>query len=227
MAMLFPGRAADVATSMLAEGRQSGCLPRWPYANQQTNVMVGDPAAPMLASTFALGARGFDARQALRAFVPAARTGPATRPTGTTTSARRSRSTCALGYIPHELSVDVIEHLSRGAAPAVARELLFRTPRTEQHSELTPRFHVGDRVRGRNIHPTTHTRMPRYTRGKTGVVERDRGVFPLPDREYVSGEPKPQHVYLIHFTARELWGEEASAHDALYIDMWEDYLEPA
>jgi nitrile hydratase beta subunit len=110
---------------------------------------------------------------------------------------------------------------------AVARELLFRTPRTEQDIELTPRFHIGDRVRGRNIHPTTHTRMPRYTRGKTGVVERDRGVFNLPDSEGVSGEPKPQHVYLIRFTARELWGEDAPAYDALYIDMWEGYLEPA
>ena len=111
--------------------------------------------------------------------------------------------------------------------PAVARELLSRTPRTEQHIELTPRFHVGDRVRGRNINPTTHTRMPRYTRCKTGVVERDRGVFNLPDSEHVSAEPKPQHVYLIHYTAQELWGEEASTHDSLYIDMWEDYLEAA
>jgi nitrile hydratase subunit beta len=111
--------------------------------------------------------------------------------------------------------------------PAVARELLFKTPKTEQHIELTPRFRVGDRVRGRNIHPTTHTRMPRYTRGKTGVVARDRGVFILPDSEQESAEPKPQHVYLIHFTAHELWGERTSAHDSLYIDMWEDYLEPA
>ena len=111
--------------------------------------------------------------------------------------------------------------------PAVARELLFKTPQTEQDIALTPRFRVGDRVRGRNLHPTTHTRMPRYTRGKTGVVERDRGVFNLPDSEHVSAEPKPEHVYLIRFTARELWGEEASARDSLYIDMWEDYLEPA
>jgi len=111
--------------------------------------------------------------------------------------------------------------------PAVARELLFRTPQTEQDIELTPRFHVGDRVRGQNIHPTTHTRMPRYTRGKIGVVERDRGVFILPDSEQVSVEPKPQHVYLIHYTAPGLWGEEAPGHDSLYIDMWEDYLEPA
>ncbi len=111
--------------------------------------------------------------------------------------------------------------------PAVARELLFRSPQTEQDIELTPKFHVGDRVRGRNIHPTTHTRMPRYTRGKTGVVERDRGVFNVPDSEQVSVEPKPQHVYLIHYTADELWGEEEFPHDSLYIDMWEDYLEPA
>ena len=73
--------------------------------------------------------------------------------------------------------------------PAVARELLFRTPQTEQDIELTPRFHVGDRVRGQNIHPTTHTRMPRYTRGKTGVVERDRGVFHVPDREHAWASP--------------------------------------
>ena len=69
LAMLFPRRAADVASSLLADARESGCLPRWPYANQQTNVMVGDPAAPILASTFALGARRFDTRAALRALV--------------------------------------------------------------------------------------------------------------------------------------------------------------
>jgi nitrile hydratase len=111
--------------------------------------------------------------------------------------------------------------------PAVARELLLRTPKTEKDIELAPRFRVGDQVRGRNINPATHTRMPRYTRGMTDVVERDRGVFNLPDHEQRSSDPKPQHVYLIRFTARELWGEEVSARDSLYIDMWEDYLEPA
>ena len=69
--------------------------------------------------------------------------------------------------------------------------------------------------------------MPRYTRSKMGVVERNRGVFNLPDSEGVSAEPKPQHVYLIRYTADELWGEEASTNSSLYIDMWEDYLEPA
>jgi nitrile hydratase len=69
--------------------------------------------------------------------------------------------------------------------------------------------------------------MPRYTRGRIGVVERDRGVFPLPEREVYFLDPKPQHVYLVRFTARELWGETASARDSSYIDMWEDHLEPA
>ena len=111
--------------------------------------------------------------------------------------------------------------------PAAAGELLLRSTKTEQDIDLAPRFHVGDRVLGRNIHPATHTRMPRYTRGKTGVVERDRGVFNLPDVEEGSADAKPQHVYLIHYTGRELWGADAHAHDSLYIDMWEDYLEPA
>ena len=91
--------------------------------------------------------------------------------------------------------------------PAVARELLFRTPREERDIALTPRFHVGDRVRGRNIHPTTHTRMPRYTRGRTGVVDHMRGVFNLPDREHGAGEPKPQHG--AHFSVRgQVQGEQ-------------------
>lgn len=111
--------------------------------------------------------------------------------------------------------------------PAEAREISFRTFLTELEVDIAARFQVGEDVRGRNRHPTTHTRMPRYTRGKTGVVERDRGVFALPDNEVYFLDPKPQHVYLIRFTARELWGEVASAHDSLYIDMWEDYLEPA
>src|SRR6185436_9797620 len=37
------------------------------------------------------------------------------------------------------------------------------------------RFTIGDRVRARNIHPVTHTRLPRYVRGHAGVVERVQG----------------------------------------------------
>jgi predicted alpha-1,2-mannosidase len=109
MAMLFPKRAADVATSMLADARESGCLPRWPYANQHTNVMVGDPTAPMIASTYALGARRFDAREALRALVRGADTSCHTE-NGDYTQREALTEYLSLGYVPHELSVDSVTH---------------------------------------------------------------------------------------------------------------------
>jgi nitrile hydratase beta subunit len=111
-------------------------------------------------------------------------------------------------------------------SPAEASDLPFRTFKSELEIEVIPRYQVGDPVRGRNMNPETHTRMPRYTRGKNGVVQRDRGVFALPDTKEYNLDPRPQHVYLIRFEARELWGEVAPAQDSLYIDMWEDYLEP-
>ena len=88
-------------------------------------------------------------------------------------------------------------------------------------------FRVGERVRARNINPVTHTRLPRYARGKVGTVDRDHGVFVFPDANaHFLGE-KPQHVYSVRFEARELWGEQASRRDSVYIDMWDEYLAPA
>jgi nitrile hydratase beta subunit len=91
---------------------------------------------------------------------------------------------------------------------------------------VTPRFKVGQRVRGRNINPVGHTRLPRYARGKLGVIDRDHGVFVFPDTNaHFLGE-KPQHVYSVRFAARELWGDQAAPQDSVYVDMWDDYLEP-
>jgi nitrile hydratase subunit beta len=88
-------------------------------------------------------------------------------------------------------------------------------------------FRVGQNVRARNINPPTHTRLPRYARGKTGVVVRDHGIFVFPDTNAIFRGEKPQHLYSVHFTARELWGEQAKPKDSVYLDMWDDYLEPA
>jgi len=89
-----------------------------------------------------------------------------------------------------------------------------------------PRFQVGAQVRARNINPVGHTRLPRYARGKLGTIDRHHGAFVFPDTNaHFLGE-KPQHVYSVRFAARELWGDEASPRDAVYIDMWDDYLEP-
>ena len=93
--------------------------------------------------------------------------------------------------------------------------------------EAVARFQMGQRVRARNMHPAGHTRLPRYARGKMGVIERDHGVYVFADTNVYGLGEKPQHVYSVRFSARELWGEQASPRDAVYIDMWDDYLEPA
>ncbi|HMU26791.1 MAG TPA: GH92 family glycosyl hydrolase [Solirubrobacterales bacterium] len=72
LAMIEPRRAADIAASLLRMEKQGGCLPRWPYATQNSNVMNGDPSSPIIATIHALGVRGFDARDALRAMVKGA-----------------------------------------------------------------------------------------------------------------------------------------------------------
>jgi nitrile hydratase subunit beta len=89
------------------------------------------------------------------------------------------------------------------------------------------RFKAGQRVRARNIHPTGHTRLPRYARGKLGTIHLHHGVHVFPDTNADSLGEKPQHLYSVRFTARELWGEQASSRDAVYLDMWDDYLERA
>jgi len=96
-----------------------------------------------------------------------------------------------------------------------------------RQAAVSPRFAVGQQVRARNINPIGHTRLPRYARAKFGTIDRDHGVFIFPDTNaHYLGE-KPQHVYSVRFPARELWGEQAKPQDAVYLDMWDDYLEPA
>ncbi len=92
---------------------------------------------------------------------------------------------------------------------------------------VKPHFHAGQRVRARNINPVGHTRLPRYARGKLGTVDRDHGVYVCPDTIAHSADENPQHVYSVRFTAQELWGDQASPRDSVYLDLWDDYLEPA
>lgn len=92
---------------------------------------------------------------------------------------------------------------------------------------VAPRFKVGQNVRARNIHPVGHTRLPRYARGKLGTVQKHHGAFVFPDTNAHFAGEKPQHVYSVRFSARELWGDEASSRDAVYLDLWDNYLESA
>jgi nitrile hydratase len=98
---------------------------------------------------------------------------------------------------------------------------------TRVDSEIPARFKVGDRVTTLNINPVTHTRLPRYVRGKTGTVVLLHGVFSFNDTNAHGQGLKPQHVYTVSFAAGELWGPHASAHDTMRIDLFDAYLEPA
>jgi nitrile hydratase len=94
-------------------------------------------------------------------------------------------------------------------------------------ASVPPRFKSGEHVIARNIHPLGHTRLPRYARGRRGVIDRDHGVFIFPDTNAMTRDRKPQHCYSVRFAARELWGPEASARDGVYADLWDDHLDPA
>jgi nitrile hydratase len=50
-------------------------------------------------------------------------------------------------------------------------------------------------------------------------------VFLLPDTNAHGGPDKPQHVYGVRFAARELWGDDAAARDAVYVDVFDEHLE--
>lgn len=94
-------------------------------------------------------------------------------------------------------------------------------------AEVAPRFKRGDPVRVRNHHPSTHTRLPGYLRGRVGVIDLDHGVFAFPDTHAHGLGDKPQHCYSVHFSAREVWGATAHERDTLRVDLFDDYLDPA
>ena len=131
-----------------------------------------------------------------------------------------------------ELATGVVQTTSGSrAAPlppeAVPTIVQRGAPADRQTGRLTPRFKPGDRVVARNLNPSGHTRLPRYVRGKHGVIDRVRGTFVYPDTNAHGGGEQPQPVYCVRFDARELWGPTALARNSLYLDLWEDYLENA
>jgi nitrile hydratase subunit beta len=111
--------------------------------------------------------------------------------------------------------------------PAQVPSMLRAGALAARDVQAAPRFHRGQPIRTCNINPPGHTRLPRYARAKHGTIEHDHGVYVFPDTTAHFAGEKPQHVYSVRFTARELWGEQASSRDSVHLDLWDDYLEPA
>ena len=107
-------------------------------------------------------------------------------------------------------------------APAFKRGGSYR-----REVAAAPAFRVGERVRARNLNPAGHTRLPRYVRGRAGVVERWHGAHVFPDVHAHGGGEDPRHLYAVRFAACELWGPDAPGGDSVSLDLWEPYLERA
>jgi len=110
-------------------------------------------------------------------------------------------------------AADVPKSLSRGS---------FSRP-----AQAAARFKPGDLVRTRIIHPATHTRLPRYARGRTGIIEALRGCHVFPDTVAIGKGENPQWLYTVLFEGRELWGEDTDPTLKVSIEAFEPYLEPA
>ena len=82
---------------------------------------------------------------------------------------------------------------------------------------------AGDRVRTRELNPPTHIRLPRYVRGRRGVVDRDHGVFVFPDTHAHGEGENPEHVYAVRFEGSTLFGEGAEPGFAVHVDLFESY----
>jgi nitrile hydratase subunit beta len=106
--------------------------------------------------------------------------------------------------------------------PRVMRRGSFGRP-----AQAPARFNIGDSVRAVNIHPKSHTRLPRYVRGHVGMVERVHGAHVFPDTVVAGKGEDPQWLYTVRFDARELWGPDADPGVKVSIDAFEPYLELA
>jgi nitrile hydratase subunit beta len=92
-------------------------------------------------------------------------------------------------------------------------------------ARAAPQFSIGERVRARNIHPMTHTRLPRYVRGHVGVIERLHGAHVFPDSAALGKGEDPQWLYTVCFDSQVLWGADADSTAKVSIDAFEPYLE--
>jgi predicted alpha-1,2-mannosidase len=116
LSILAPRRASQMVRSLLADAAESGCLPRWPYANGQSMTMVGDSADPLIASAAAFGATEFDRHAALTAMLKGADE-PCRSENGEYLERQGLAQYLALGYVPYDLDTNVRDSNSIYGSP--------------------------------------------------------------------------------------------------------------
>jgi len=106
-------------------------------------------------------------------------------------------------------------------------QVLAKGSPTERPATAPARFAVGQQVRTRAAHVDHHTRLPGYTQGKLGRIERINGMHVFADANAQGRGEAPQWLYTVCFDGQALWGDEARPGLTVSIDAWESYLEPA
>jgi nitrile hydratase len=105
---------------------------------------------------------------------------------------------------------------------------IFRRRSYERETNRRALFKVGDRVRARNIHPKTHTRIPRYVRGHVGEIILVHGCHVFPDTVALDlADENPQWLYNVRFQGSDLWGADSDPTLTVSLDLFEPYLDRA
>jgi nitrile hydratase len=127
-----------------------------------------------------------------------------------------------------QLAADPHRPIERRDDPVRAESLVnaFRAglPATRKIRQK-PHFAIGDKIVTRNLNPHGHTRLPRYARGKRGVIVAHHGAHVFPNSNAHGLGENPQHLYTVRLAVRELWGDGAEPNESVLIDLWESYLE--
>jgi nitrile hydratase len=131
---------------------------------------------------------------------------------------------------PQELASGRADPKAPKATPRLAAGAVtaaMTTPGSYVREAAPAQFAVGDDVRARNLNPPGHPRLPRYVRGRQGVITALHGAHVFPDSNAHGKGEDPRPLYTVRFAATELWGPDANPKDSVSLDLWEPYLERA
>ncbi len=114
--------------------------------------------------------------------------------------------------------------IKRMLLPDDVMPMLMAGGPANRQEQTAATFSVGQQVQTINAHPSTHTRLPRYARDKTGVIKKIHGVHVFPDSSAQGLGDAPTWLYQVSFSATSLWGEDKNARDSVSVDLWQPYL---
>lgn len=128
-----------------------------------------------------------------------------------------------------ELAAGKVLHPAKPVPRILKRDdvaaVLRRGGPTEREAKSPALFAIGDRVRAKDIHPATHTRLPQYVRGHVGQIELVHGSHVFPDSNARGAGEDPQWLYTVTFAGSDLWPDAPDPGLTVSVDAWEPYLE--